>query len=60
MSTNEAETKDENSGENRSGERIVDTATDVAQEDEEGIEEGNPRLFNHQVDILLHGMPTSQ
>ena len=59
MSTNGAETK-ENMGENLSGERTVDITLDEAQEDEEGIEEGNPRLFNHQVDTLLHGMPTFQ
>ena len=60
MSSNEAETKFENSGENRSGERIVDIATDGAQEDEEGIEEGNPRLFSYNEDTLLNGMPTFQ
>ena len=56
MSTNEAETN-ENVGENRSEEKTDDID---AQEDEGGIEEGNPRLFNCNVDTLLNGMPTFQ
>ena len=56
MSTNEAETI-ENVGENLSGERTDDID---AQEDEEGIEEGNPRLFHINMDTLLNGMPTFQ
>ena len=60
MSTNGAETMDENMVDNQSGERTVDIATEDAQEDEEGIEEGNPRLFHINMDTLLNGMPTFQ
>ena len=56
MSTNEAETN-ESVGENRSEEKTDDID---AQEDEGGIEEGNPRLFSYNVDTLLNGMPTFQ
>ena len=59
MSTNGAETI-ESMGENRSGERTVDITPEEAQEDEEGTEEGNPRLFNFQEDALLNGMPAFQ
>ena len=55
MSNTRAETE-----ENETVERIVKIDCEEAQDDDEGIEEGNPRLFKLSEDKLLDGTPAFQ